>query len=215
VSTIEQSVTVDLPVRTVYNQWTQFEQYPKFMTHVEAVKQLDDTHLHWTAKVLGARREWVAEITEQIPDQRIAWRAQEGNKHDGTHGGAVTFHRLDDDHTQVMLQLDMAPSGLGERVAVGAGVMETSAKKDLKAFKTFVENRGGETGAWRGDVDPGATPHLKGSPISVTDRTVANTGAYEEWTKEALYARAVELDVHGRGRMTKAGLIAALRSASG
>jgi hypothetical protein len=212
VSTIERSITVDLPVRAVYNQWTQFEEFPEFMTHVERVTQLDDTHLHWQAKVLGAHREWVAEITEQVPDRRIAWKAQEGNEHDGTHGGAVTFHRLDDDHTKVMLQLDVDPEGLVERVGAATGVVESRAAKDLETFKSFMEDRGGETSAWRGEVDPGPTPHVQGSPMSPTDRNVRKTGAYEEWSKDELYQRATELGIKGRSKMTKADLINALRA---
>ena len=101
-STIEESIEVQQPVRTVYNQWTQFEEFPKFMEGVEEVKQVDDTHVHWTAKIAGKTRDWDARITEQIPDERIAWTSE-----DGAHNaGVVTFHKLDDNTTKVMLQLE-------------------------------------------------------------------------------------------------------------
>jgi uncharacterized membrane protein len=91
VSTIEQSIDIDVPVRTAYNQWTQFEEFPSFMEGVESITQVDDTHLKWVAEIAGVRREWDAEITEQTPDQRIAWKATAGT----TNAGVVTFHRVE------------------------------------------------------------------------------------------------------------------------
>lgn len=211
-SAVEQSIVVELPVRAVYNQWTQFEDYPEFMKHVERVTQLDDTHLHWEAKILGVSREWVAEITEQEPDRRIAWRAHEGNEHDGSNGGVVTFHRIDDDHTTVMLQLDVEPAGLLERAAKRGGVVDDRVAKDLKSFKKFIEKRGSETSGWRGQVGGAETEHLQGSALSATDRNVRNTGDYESWSKAELYERAQELGLAGRSKMTKLQLIGALRS---
>ena len=111
-SSVEESVEVEVPVRTAYNQWTQFEEFPRFMEGVESIRQLDDTHLHWTAEIAGARREWDAEITEQRPDERVAWRSTSGT----TNAGVVTFHRLDEGRTKVMLQLDVDPEGLVETV---------------------------------------------------------------------------------------------------
>ena len=147
-STIEQSVEVDVPVRTAYNQWTQFEQFPHFMEGVESVTQMTDTKLHWTAEIAGARREWDAEITEQRPDERIAWKATSGAQNDGV----VTFHRLDDSKTKVMLQLDFDPEGFVEKAGDMLGVVRARTKGDLGRFKDFVEARGTETGAWRGEV---------------------------------------------------------------
>lgn len=211
-STVEQSIVVELPVRAVYNQWTQFEDYPEFMKHVQRVTQLDETHLHWEAKILGVTREWVAEITEQEPDRRIAWRAQEGNQHDGANGGVVTFHRVDDEHTTVMLQLEVEPDGLLERAAKAGGIVDDRVAKDLRSFKKFIEKRGSETSGWRGQVGGAETEHLRGSPLSATDRNVGNTGAFESWTKADLYERARDLDLAGRSKMTKLQLIGALRS---
>lgn len=149
-STIEESVEVDVPVRTVYNQWTQFEEFPEFMDGVESVTQQGDTHLHWVAEILGVRREWDAEITEQIPDERVAWGSTDGTKN----AGVVTFHRLSDDKTKVMLQLEVDPQGLTEQAGDKLGILKSQAKGDLKRFKDFIESRGQETGAWRGEVRP-------------------------------------------------------------
>jgi uncharacterized membrane protein len=147
-STIEKSIDVEVPVRTAYNQWTQFESFPRFMEGVESVRQLDDTHLHWKATIGGKTLEWDAEISEQIPDKRIAWHSLQGSKN----AGVVTFHRLDDERTRVMLQLDYEPEGFVENVGDFLGVMSGRTEGDLERFKDFVEERGVETGAWRGNV---------------------------------------------------------------
>jgi uncharacterized membrane protein len=152
-STIEQSVDVDVPVRTAYNQWTQFEEFPSFMEGVEAVRQLSDTQLHWVAKVAGARREWDAEITEQHPDERVAWKATSGAQNDGV----VTFHRLGDGQTRVMLQLEFDPDGFVEKAGDALGVVRARTRGDLERFKHFIEARGHETGGWRGSVDQDPT----------------------------------------------------------
>jgi uncharacterized membrane protein len=152
-STIEESVEVDVPIRTAYDQWTQFESFPEFMEGVEQVRQLDDTHLHWVAEIGGVRREWDAEVTEQHPDERVAWTATDG----ATNAGVVTFHRLDDARTKVMLQLEFEPHGPVEKVGDALGIVKRRATGDLERFKSFIEARGTETGAWRGDVPrPGA-----------------------------------------------------------
>jgi uncharacterized membrane protein len=147
--TIEQSIEIDVPVRTAYNQWTQFEEFPNFMEGVESVKQLDDTHLHWAAEIAGVRREWDAEITEQTPDQRIAWKATAGT----TNAGVVTFHRIEDAKTRIMLQLDIEPDGVAETAADVLGLIRRRASGDLERFKELVESHGTESGAWRGEVD--------------------------------------------------------------
>ena len=153
-STIEQSVEVQVPVRAAYDQWTQFEDFPRFMEGVEQITQTDDTHNRWVTQIGGVRREFDAEITEQTPDQRIAWRTE-----DGPHqAGAVTFHRVDEGATRVMLQMDFDPDGLAEQVGDKLGLVEHRVKADLERFKEFIEARGGqETGAWRGEVDQRAT----------------------------------------------------------
>jgi uncharacterized membrane protein len=148
-ATIEESVEVDVPVRTAYNQWTQFEEFPRFMEGVEQVRQLTDTKVHWVAEILGQRREWDAEITEQVPDERISWCSTQG----ATNSGVVTFHRLGDGKSKVMLQLEFEPEGAMEQVGDKLGMVKARTKGDLKRFKEFIESQGRETGAWRGEVD--------------------------------------------------------------
>jgi uncharacterized membrane protein len=147
-ATTEKSVDVHVPIRTAYDQWTQFEEFPKFMADVESVRQLDDRHLHWKVKIGGVEREFDAEITEQTPDDRIAWRATG----EVDQAGVVTFHKIDDSTTRVMLQLEMDPSGFVETVGEKTGIVSMAAERDMKNFKKFIESRGTETGAWRGQV---------------------------------------------------------------
>jgi uncharacterized membrane protein len=147
-SVIEQSIEINVPVKTAYNQWTQFEEFPRFMEGVKEVKQIDDTHLHWKADVGGKEKEWKAEITEQIPDERIAWRSREGAKN----AGVVTFHRLSDSKSKVMLQLEYDPDGVVEKVGDAAGVVSQRVLGDLERFKQYIESRRQETGEWRGTV---------------------------------------------------------------
>ncbi|GIF13178.1 SRPBCC family protein [Actinoplanes teichomyceticus] len=153
-STVTEFVDVNVPVRTCYNQWTQFEEFPRFMEGVEQIQQLDDTHTHWKTNIAGVTREFDAEITEQLPDERVAWKATQGEKQ----AGVVTFHRLDDTHTRVTVQLDYDPQGLVETAGDKLGIVDRRIKGDLQRFKEFIESRGGiPTGAWRGQVDrPGA-----------------------------------------------------------
>jgi uncharacterized membrane protein len=149
-TTITESIDVDVPVTRAYNQWTQFESFPQFMEGVEEVRQLSDTKTHWVVKVAGSAREFDATITEQEPDERVAWRSEDGPNH----AGVITFHRLGDDKSRVTAQMDIDPEGFVENVADKLGVLNLRVKGDLKNFKKFIESRGGdETGAWRGDVD--------------------------------------------------------------
>ncbi|WP_431946765.1 SRPBCC family protein [Actinacidiphila sp. bgisy167] len=148
-STVEESVEVAVPVTTAYNQWTQFEEFPRFMEGVERIEQRTPTLTHWVAKVGGVKREFDAQISEQIPDERVAWTTVGGDVHQA---GVVTFHRLDDRHTKVMLQLDHEPQGMADTVADKLGVVRRQAKGDLKRFKEYIEARGRETGSWRGEV---------------------------------------------------------------
>lgn len=152
-STIEHSIDVEVPVRTAYNQWTQFEEFPRFMEGVEEVRQLDDTHLRWRTKIAGREKEFEAEITEQRPDERIAWTSTEG----ADQAGVVTFHRVDDGLTRIMLQLDAEPEGPVEKAGDALGVLKHRVKGNLERFKELVERRGHESGAWRGEVDQSAT----------------------------------------------------------
>ena len=148
-STIEQSIEVQVPVRTAYNQWTQFEDFPQFMEGVEEVRQLDDTRLEWVAEIGGQRREWEAKITEQIPDERVAWANVGGL----THAGVVTFHRISDDTSKIMLQMEYDPEGFIENIGDFLGIVKSRVKGDLERFKEFIERQGSETGSWRGEVD--------------------------------------------------------------
>jgi uncharacterized membrane protein len=152
-STIEQSIEVAVPVRTAYDQWTQFEEFPRFMEGVEDVRQIDDTHTRWRTKVAGREKQFDAEITEQTPDQRIAWTSESGPEH----AGVVTFHRLDDRRTKIMLQLDAEPEGVVEKAGDALGLLERRVKGDLERFKEMIEARGTETGFWRGEVRQDAT----------------------------------------------------------
>ncbi len=154
-SSIQQSIDVDVPVSTAYNQWTQFEEFPRFMSGVESISQQDDAHLHWVVTVGGVEREFDAEITEQHPDERVAWRSVDGPQH----AGVVTFHRLSDAQTRVTLQLDWEPEGFVETVGAALQVDDLQVARDLKKFKEIIEAQGRESGAWRGDIDrdPDAT----------------------------------------------------------
>jgi uncharacterized membrane protein len=150
-STVEKSIQINLPVSTVYNQWTQFEDFPKFMEGITEIRQLDATHLHWKASIAGKDKEWDAEITEQIPDKRIAWRSTTG----ALNAGVVTFHHIDENTTRIMIQMDYEPEGVTENVGDTIGVFSRRVEGDLERFKEFVESRGQETGAWRGSVQQG------------------------------------------------------------
>jgi len=147
--TIEESIDIGVPVSTAYNQWTQFESFPQFMDGIKRVEQWDATRLRWTAEVGGNKREWDAEITEQHPDHRVAWKAlnQEGPN------GVVTFHKLDDSHTKVMVQMEYEPEGMKESLGSVVGFDSHRVKGDLESFKEFIESRGSESGAWRGNVE--------------------------------------------------------------
>jgi uncharacterized membrane protein len=153
--TIEKSIEVDVPVRTAYDQWTQFESFPHFMDNVERIEQLDDTHVRWHVSVAGADRSFDTTITEQRPDERIAWTTLPNEE--SKHAGVVTFHRVDDGRTRIMLQMDMEPTGAMEKLGDAFGFTDRSVGSDLESFKRFIEERGGETGAWRGEVDQDPT----------------------------------------------------------
>ena len=148
-ATIEQTIEVQVPIKIAYNQWTQFEEFPRFMEGVKEVRQIDDTHLHWTAEIAGVTKEWDAEITEQHPEERVAWKSTSG----APNAGVVSFHRLDDDHTRVTLQMDVEPDGPIETIGDWAGVLDRQVEEDLDRFTKYITGRGEPTGAWRGNVD--------------------------------------------------------------
>ena len=150
---VEQSIEVNVPVHTAYNQWTQFEDFPQFMEGVESVTQIDDTHLRWVAEVGNEREEWTAEITEQVPDQIIAWRSTSGVEQ----SGRVSFQPIGADRTRIDVVFDYEPQGIVQSVGSAIGQDDRRVENDLEKFKEFVESRGVPTGAWRGEVHGGET----------------------------------------------------------
>jgi len=150
-STIDRTIELDVPVRTAYDQWTQFEEFPRFMEGVISVDQLDSKTLQWTARIGGVERAWRAEITEQEPDRRIAWRSTDGARNDGV----VTFEPIGDARSRVRVQLDVEPSDPIEAVGDAIGIVERQAEGDLERFKEYIETRREPSGAWRGEVHDG------------------------------------------------------------
>ncbi|KQO97647.1 SRPBCC family protein [Leifsonia sp. Leaf264] len=144
-----ETIDVDVPVTTAYNQWTQFESFPSFLHYVDAITQTDDTHSHWTVTIAGQTREFDTEITEQHPDERVAWNSTDGEVN---HAGVVTFHRLSDLTSRVTVQLDWEPTGAAEKVGSALGFDSRAVKKDLENFKELIEKQGTAGGAWRGEV---------------------------------------------------------------
>ncbi|MFE1251536.1 SRPBCC family protein [Streptomyces sp. NPDC058735] len=151
-STVKETVEVDVPVHTAYNQWTQFEEFPNFMEGVEEIRQVDDRHNHWTTKIAGVRREFDTEIVDQLVDERVTWRTTSGDIHQR---GSVRFERVDDTHTRVELVMDIETSGAAEKAADMTGTIDRRIKGDMKRFKQYIEERGAESGAWRGRIQPG------------------------------------------------------------
>jgi uncharacterized membrane protein len=152
---IEESINLDVSVQTAYNQWTQFEEFPHFMQGIKEVRQIDATHLHWVAEFGGSRHAWDAVITEQLADERVAWRNTDGKDN----AGVVTFHRIDDRHSRMMVQLDFIPEGVKEKVGDALGVPDRRVHEDLARFAEMIEERGHPTGAWRGEVPQGSRQH--------------------------------------------------------
>ena len=146
---VTDSIDIDVPVETAYNQWTQLETFPHFLDHVESVDQTDPTHNAWHVSIAGQDRTFGTEITEQHPDERVAWKSTDG---DIDHAGVVTFHKLSAETSRVTVQLDWEPTGLLEKVGSASGVVEHAVKKDLENFKEYIEHEGNADGAWREDV---------------------------------------------------------------
>ncbi|MFJ6381155.1 SRPBCC family protein [Kitasatospora sp. NPDC092039] len=151
-SMVKESVDVDVPLGAVYNQWTLFEEFPRFMEGVDSVTQVDDRHNHWRTSIGGVTREFDTEIVDQLPDERIAWRTVGG---DVQQQGVVTFQRLDDQHTRVNMAIDFRPEGMVEKAGDALGVVDRRVKGDLRRFKDFIEGHGHEQGGWRGRISPG------------------------------------------------------------
>jgi len=148
---IEKSIEVEAPISAVYNQWTQFEEFPQFMEGVKSVRQLSDQRLAWRAEIMGRDVDWEAEITEQVPDQRVAWRSISGHPN----AGAVHFTPLSADRTRITLVLDYEPLGAMEKIADALGALSMRVEGDLHRFRKFIEARGSSTGAWRGEIREG------------------------------------------------------------
>ena len=173
---VEKSIEVNVPVSTAYNQWTQFEEFPHFMGGVKKVTQLDDKHLEWVAEIAGVKRQWNATILEQVPDQKVAWAATEG----ATNAGAVMFRSIGPSTTAVQLVLEYAPEGLVEKVGDALNIVEKQAEGDLERFKAFIEDAGYASGAWRGQIDEGATvgtPGVEAAAASEGDSGKAGLSA--------------------------------------
>jgi len=147
---ILKTVDVDVPVTTSYNQWTQFEEFPQFLSFVESITQIDDTHTHWKVSIAGAEREFDTVIAEQVPDDRIAWTSTGGEV---DHAGVVTFHKLSDTSSRVAVQIDWDPDGLLEKAGAALNVPDHVVAAELENFKKFIESRGTADGAWRGTVE--------------------------------------------------------------
>jgi uncharacterized membrane protein len=161
----EKSIEVEVPVRTAYNQWTQFETFPRFMKGVKSVKQLSDKSLHWIAEIAGKDVEWTAEITHQEPDRHVGWRSTSG----APNSGSVKFESLGPNRTRITTRIDYTPAGALEKTGSALGVVSHRVEADLEKFKEFIEKRGGETGAWRGEIRQGE--------VARDDRTLGQSGA--------------------------------------
>lgn len=147
---VTKSIDIQCPLRTVYNQWTQFEEFPRFMDGVKRVTQLDDQRLHWEAEIAGKHKAWNARIVDQVPDHRIAWESESGEPI----AGVVTFEPspTGPDFTRLSLQFTYDPNGFVESLGDAVGIVSRRIEKDLENFKEFIENRRQETGAWRGTI---------------------------------------------------------------
>ncbi len=159
---VEKSIEVEAPVNRVYNQWTQFEDFPKFMQGIEQVQQLDDKRLHWVAEIAGKRKEWNAEIFEQVPDQKIAWRSTTG----ALNAGIVSFQPIAANRTQITVRMEYDPEGVVENIGAALGAVGARVEGDLRRFRDFIQSRIQETGAWRGEIHGGRVESTGGGPTA-------------------------------------------------
>jgi len=171
---VEKTIELNVPVHTAYNQWTQFEEFPRFMEGVHEVRQQDDKRLHWRAEIAGREKEWDAEITDQTPDQRVAWRSTSGAEN----GGAALFEPLAADRTRLTLRIDYNPDDFVETVGGALGFVGRRVDGDLKRFKEFIEARGEETGAWRGEIH-GKDVESDGRATSYSSNSTPPSGPVE------------------------------------
>lgn len=183
---VEKSVEVDVPVSTAYNQWTQFEEFPRFMEGVKQVRQLDDKQLEWRVEVAGKEEQWEAEIISQVPDERIAWRSLSGAKN----SGIVTFTPIDDNRTEVHLRVEYEPNGVVETIGDLLGAVSRRVEGDLDRFKEFIESRGAETGAWRGHIHAGEVK-------SEVQREIPDNIDKRAWAEEMRVQGAEEAEREG------------------
>jgi uncharacterized membrane protein len=146
---VVQTIDVNVPVSTAYNEWTQFEDFPKFLSFVESITQQDATHNHWKVNVAGAQREFDTVITEQLPDDRVAWTSTGGQV---DHAGVVTFHTLSDTSSRVAVQIDWDPEGFVEKAGAALHIPDRAVHAELAHFKEYIEGRGTADGAWRGTI---------------------------------------------------------------
>ncbi len=197
---VEKSLQVDVPLRTAYDQWTQFEEFPHFMGGVREVRQLDDRRLHWVAEIAGVRREWDASVLEQVPDQKIAWAATSG----ATNAGAVWFEAAGPDSTIVHLELEYEPEGLVEKAGDALGVVERQVRSDLERFKALVESEGYASGAWRGSINEHLDVGVPGADAAV--------GSHGDKGKAGISGKAVAGAVAAVAGVAAAGAVAAARS---
>lgn len=187
---VHKSILVNVPLSTVYNQWTQFEEFPHFMGGVEQVTQLADDRLEWVAEIAGVRRQWIAKILEQVPDQKIAWAAVEG----ATNAGEVTFSEAGPGMTQVDLRLEYEPEGMVENLGDRLGIVEGQAERDLERFKEFIEDEGRASGAWRGSISEGATTRTPGVEDAASSFGDSGKLGDQGWEPPA---RAIEEPIEG------------------
>jgi uncharacterized membrane protein len=199
---VEKSITVDVPISMAYNQWTQFEDFPKFMGGVQRVEQHDDQRLHWVAEIAGVKREWHATILEQRRDEKIAWAATEG----ATNAGAVYFSEAGPGQTMVTLELEYEPEGVVEKAGDALNIVERQARADLEKFKEFIESRSLETGAWRGEVE-GATVGTPGVESATSQGDSGKAGISGKTAVAGVAAAAA-------GAAAGAAAVAAARSGS-
>ena len=195
-TSVEKSITVDVPISVVYNQWTQFEEFPQFMGGVQEVRQLSDSRLHWVAEIAGVKREWDATILEQVPDEKIAWAATEG----ATNAGSVHFASAGTAQTVVTLSLEYEPEGLVEKAGDQLNIVERQAKTDLDKFKQFIESRGSETDSWRGSVNEGVGVDNPG--VEAAEASRGDSG------KAGLSAKSVATGVAAVAAVAAAGALA-------
>ena len=200
---VEKSMQVDVPLRTAYDQWTQFEEFPAFMGGVQRVEQLDDRHLHWVAQISGVRREWDATVLEQVPDRKIAWAATSG----ATNAGAVWFEPAGTDSTIVHLELEYEPEGLVEQAGDALGLVDRQVRSDLERFKALVESEGYASGAWRGSINPHLDAGVPGADAAV--------GSHGDSGKAGVSGTAVAVGAAAAVAGVAAAAVAAGRSSGG